>query len=106
MSKMLQIDEAAFDARVLTAAQPIAVLFSAVWCGPCRHFGPLLERVSGGLGDALSVVKVDVDDAPVLAARYGVRSVPTLIVLREGEVVARQVGTVSEPALRRLLAGV
>jgi thioredoxin 2 len=54
----------------------------------------------------LSVVKVDVDDAPVLAARYGVRSVPTLIVLREGEVVARQVGTVSEPALRRLLAGV
>lgn len=105
MSKLIPIDEAAFDARVLSAGQPIAVLFSAVWCGPCRHFAPAVERVAAELGDAITVVKVDVDASPLLATRYGVRSVPTLVVLKGGEVAARQVGTISEVALRRFLAG-
>lgn len=104
MSKLLPIDQATFDARVLTAEQPVAVLFSAVWCGPCRHFSPTVERVGAELGDAIALVKVDVDASPELAARYGVRSVPTLVVLKGGEVAARQVGTISEVALRKLLA--
>jgi thioredoxin 1 len=103
MSKLIPIDDASFDARVLSADTPLAVLFSAVWCGPCRHFTPTVERVAKEMGDAIGVVKVDVDASPQLAARYGVRSVPTLVVLKHGEVAAKQVGSISEPALRKLL---
>jgi thioredoxin 1 len=87
MSKLIPIDEGAFDARVLSATQPVAVLFSAVWCGPCRHFAPTVERVAAELGDAIAVVKVDVDASPTLATRYGVRSVPTLVVLKVAPVL-------------------
>lgn len=83
--------------------QATALYFSATWCGPCRSFGPLLERVATALGDRVGLVKLDVDAAPDLAIRYGVRSVPTLVVLRRGEVAARHTGTMSEGALRRLL---
>lgn len=83
--------------------QATALYFSAIWCGPCRSFGPLVERVATAMGERLGLVKLDVDAAPELAVRYGVRSVPTLIVLRRGEVAARHTGSMSEGALRRLL---
>ena len=101
MSSLVPVDSASFDRAVLGAAQPMAVLLSAPWCGPCRTFAPLLERVAGALG--LALAKVDVDASPEIASRYGVRSVPTLLVLREGTVVARQVGSLSEAALRQFL---
>lgn len=103
MSSLVPLDVAAFDRGVLAAQGRLAVLFSATWCGPCRSFSPLLERVVDGIDD-LAVAKVDCDASPELAARYGVRSVPTLVVLEQGEVTARQVGTLSETALRRFLA--
>jgi len=102
MSTLVAIATDSFDRAVLAAPHPTAVLFSAVWCGPCRTFGPLLQRVTAALG--LELAKVDVDASPELAARYGVRSVPTLLVLRAGEVVARSTGTMSEAALRRFVA--
>jgi len=97
------IAPAALPALEPALDQATALYFSATWCGPCRSFGPLLERVATALGDRLGLVKLDVDAAPDLAVRYGVRSVPTLIVLRRGEVAARHTGAMSEGALRRLL---
>lgn len=103
MSNLLAVDVASFDRSVLTARGALAVLFSAQWCGPCRSFAPLLERVAGALDGGPTVVKIDCDASPELAVRFGVRSVPTLVLLRAGEVAARHVGTMSEPALRRFL---
>lgn len=96
------------DAHATTTAesahdQATALYFSATWCGPCRTFGPIVERMATALGDRVGLVKLDVDAAPELAIRYGVRSVPTLVVLRRGEVAARHTGSISEGALRRLL---
>ncbi|HWB76068.1 MAG TPA: thioredoxin domain-containing protein [Nannocystaceae bacterium] len=101
VTSLAALDTAAFDRTVLGAERPVAVLLSAPWCGPCRTFQPLLERVAPALGMALA--KVDVEATPELAARYGVRSVPTLLVMRGGNVVARQVGSVAEAALRQFL---
>jgi thioredoxin len=101
MSALVPVDSASFDRTVLGAARPVALLLSATWCGPCRALTPLLERVAPALG--LELAKVDVDASPEIAARYGVRSVPTLLVLREGSVVARQVGSLTEAALRSFL---
>ena len=101
MTNLVALDTAAFDRTVLGAERPVAVILSAPWCGPCRTFTPLLERVAPTLG--MDLAKVDVEATPEIAARYGVRSVPTLLVLREGNVVARQVGAVSEGALRQFL---
>lgn len=98
-----QPSHAADPAAPGTEDQGTALYFSATWCGPCRSFGPLLERVATAMGDRIGLMKVDVDATPELAVRYGVMSVPTLIVLRRGEIAARHSGTMSEGALRRLL---
>ncbi len=101
---MSQLLPRTVDATVPTAAAPTTALyFSATWCGPCRSFGPLLERVVTTMGDRVALVKVDVDASPELAVKYGVRSVPTVVVLRDGELVARNSGTLPEGAVRRLL---
>lgn len=102
MSKLVPVDTAAFERALVATSGPVAVLLSAPWCGPCRTFAPLVERITGELG--LAAAKVDIDASPELGVRYGVRSVPTLLVLRDGTVAARQVGTLSEAALRRFLA--
>ena len=80
------------DATTFAAAQaepkPLLVDFWAPWCGPCRSQAPILEQVAGQMGDRATIAKVNVDEHPHLAARYGVSSIPTLIVLR-GEQMAR-----------------
>ena len=101
MTSLAALDSAAFDRTVLGADSPVAVLLSAPWCGPCRTFQPLLERVAPMMG--MTVAKVDIEATPEIAVRYGVRSVPTLLVMRGGDVVARQVGSVAEAALRQFL---
>lgn len=102
---MISFDGAGCDAALQSTELPIVLLFSAAWCGPCRTFGPTVERVLGTLDGRVVAGKIDVDAHPDLAARWGVRSLPTMIVLRRGELVARQVGSVAEGAVRRLIEG-
>lgn len=92
-----------FDA--VTASRKIAVLVDlwAPWCGPCRMVSPALERLATEFAGRVKLVKVNVDEAPDVAERFGVRGIPTLLVMHGGEVVARQTGAPPEPALRQWL---
>jgi thioredoxin 2 len=85
------------------APVPVLVDLWARWCGPCRMVSPVLERQATERAGDLKLVKVDVDAAPRLSQRFEVRAVPTLMVLRDGEVIARQAGAAPEPALRSWL---
>jgi len=87
------------------APVPVLVDLWATWCGPCRMVSPALERLAVNRAGELKLVKVDIDQAPQLSQRFEVRAVPTLMVLRNGEVLARQSGAAPEPALRIWLDG-
>jgi thioredoxin 2 len=93
------------DFAAVADEAPVPVLLDlwATWCGPCRMVSPALERLAQAYAGRIKLVKVDVDRAPGLSRRFEVRSVPTLMVLDRGRVVARQAGAAPEPALRRWL---
>jgi thioredoxin 2 len=79
---------------------PVVVDLWAPWCGPCRMVSPALERLATDLAGQIKLVKVNVDESPRLQRRFGVQSIPTLLVMRGGQTIAQQVGAVPEPALR------
>ncbi|MEA2383869.1 MAG: thioredoxin 2 [Solirubrobacteraceae bacterium] len=95
-------DAQTFDAAV-RASVPVLVDFWAPWCGPCRMVSPIVERVGTGLAGRLKVVKLNVDEAPDIAARYDVQGIPLLVVIRDGNEVDRLVGAVGEQQLRRFV---
>jgi thioredoxin 2 len=82
------------------ASLPVVVDLWAPWCGPCRMVSPALAQVAAELAGRIKLVKVNVDESPRLQQRFGVQSIPTLLVLRGGEVIARQIGAVPEPAIK------
>ena len=90
-----------FEQVVTAASLPVLVDLWAPWCGPCRVVEPGVERAARSLAGRLKVVKVNVDEAPRTAERLGVQGIPTLVLLRDGREVARQVGAVPPPALLR-----
>jgi thioredoxin 2 len=90
-----------FEQVVTAASLPVLVDLWAPWCGPCRMVAPGVERAAQELAGRLKAVKVNVDEAPGVAERFGVRGIPTLLVLRQGWEVARQVGAVPPAALVR-----
>jgi thioredoxin 1 len=94
------ISDASFEADVLNSSRPVLVDFWAEWCGPCRVLGPTLEQLAGELGDKLSVVKVNIDENPEAPARYGVRSIPTMILFKDGAPVTTQVGAAPKSILK------
>jgi thioredoxin 2 len=85
------------------ASVPVLVDLWAPWCGPCRMVSPALAQLAGEMAGRLKLVKVNVDEAPKLQQRYGVQAIPTLMVLRKGQVIARQAGAAPAPALRAWL---
>jgi len=91
-------DESTFAAET-TSSVPVLVDFWAPWCGPCRMVSPVLERLAGRFAGAFKVVKVNVDENPGLAARFDARSIPLLVLIRDGEEAARQIGAVPEAQL-------
>jgi thioredoxin 1 len=86
------VTDADFDAEVLGADRPVLVEFTADWCGPCRQLAPVLSALASEEADRLKVVQLDVDTNPEITTRYGVLSMPTLMVFREGEPVKSMVG--------------
>ncbi len=89
-----------FGTEVLEAETPVLVDFWAEGCGPCRVIGPLVEELAGELEGSLEVAKLNVDDNPATAAKYGIRSIPTLMIFKRGEVAATKIGTLPKSQLR------
>ena len=84
--------DATFDTDVLKASGPVVVDFWAEWCGPCRMIGPSLEDISKEMDGKLKIVKVNIDENPMAPTRYGVRSIPTLLLFKNGQVAATKIG--------------
>jgi len=98
------VTDASFAADVLQSDKPVLVDFWAEWCGPCRMVGPILEEISNEHGDKLTIVKLNVDENPSIAANYGVSSIPTMNVFKGGEVVKQIVGAKPKAKLLEDLA--
>lgn len=90
--KLLTVGESDFGHVVLESSRPAVVDFSAEWCGPCRAIAPVIEGLASDYADRVTVAKVDIDDNPALAAKYGVRSVPTVMLFENGDVKRVYVG--------------
>ena len=99
-----QINITNFDEKVLQASRPVLVDFFATWCGPCKMMAPVIDELADELAGQVDVYKIDVDDNPELAQRYGVMSIPTLIVFENGEVKNQTMGAQPKPALMQLLS--
>lgn len=96
---MLQVTNETFTNEVLNSTIPVVVDFFATWCGPCRMLSPILESVSEDYEDKVKFVKLDVDEAPDIAKDYSVMSIPTLIIIKNGEEVAKTVGALGAEEL-------
>ena len=92
MSQAAAVSSADFDTEVLQSEVPVLVDFWAVWCGPCRRVAPELDAVAEQLSGKAKIVKVNVDEEPDLSGRYGVQSIPALLIFKGGKVVDQMVG--------------
>lgn len=103
MSSIASIDDNTFEDVVLNATTPVLVDFWAPWCGPCKAIAPILEEIAPRYASRVKIVKINVDDNMQVPSEYGVRGIPTLMLFKEGEVVATKVGAMSAGQLTAFL---
>ncbi len=102
MGKAIEITDANF-AEITNTDKPILVDFWAEWCGPCKMIGPVVEELAGEYEGKVVIGKLDVDSNPEISAKFGIRSIPTLLVIKNGQVVDKQVGAVAKAVLAQKL---
>jgi thioredoxin 1 len=96
-----KVTDATFDQDVLKASGPVVVDFWAEWCGPCRMISPALEEISNSLNGKVKVVKLNVDENPATTTKYGIMSIPTLMIFKNGQLASRQVGAAPKQKLEQ-----
>jgi len=101
--KVVVLDSQNFEGEVLRSEQPVLVDFWASWCGPCRALAPTIDALAEQFHGRVKVAKLDVDGSPEVAGRYGVQSIPTLLLFKGGSVVEQRVGLLPKDELARLL---
>jgi thioredoxin 1 len=90
----IAVDDSNFDEIVVKSGKPVMVDFWAEWCGPCRMIAPIVEEISKEYADRAVVAKCDVDNSPGVAAKFGIRNIPTVLFFKDGKVADKQVGAV------------
>jgi len=106
MNKPASVDDSNFEQMVLQAEKPVLVDFWAAWCKPCLIVAPILEELAEEYSDKINFVKLDVDSNPKTAANYGIMSIPTLLIFKNGEPVSHIVGVRPKGELKRSLEGI
>lgn len=104
MSNIINVDDSNFENEVLKSEVPVLVDFTATWCGPCQRQTPIVEKFAAEQGTTVKVCKIDIDDAPSVTAKLGVRSVPSLMLFSGGERLETKVGLTSLKDLNELLS--
>lgn len=97
----IAVSDASFEADVLKSGLPVVVDFWAEWCGPCKALGPTLETVATTLAGKVTIAKMNVDESPMTPGKFGIRSIPTLIIFKGGQAVASKVGGMPAAELQR-----
>lgn len=104
MYDVFTLTDETYDSFITRSSVPVLVDFWAEWCAPCRLLAPLVENLSNEYGEKLAVCKIDIDSSPKVAARFGITSLPTLILFRDGSPVGRHVGVATPVKLRSFLS--
>ena len=102
MAKPIELTDQNFE-EIINTDKPVLVDFWAEWCGPCKMIGPVVEELAGEYDGKAVVAKVDVDSNPEVSAKFGIRSIPTLLVFKNGEIVDKQIGAVPKTVLSEKL---
>lgn len=100
-----KVSDTSFEADVLKSKEPVVVDFWAEWCGPCRQVAPVLEEVAGEMAGKVKIVKLNVDESPNVASKYGIQSIPTLMIFKNGEMTARQIGAAPKAKIVQWING-
>ena len=99
----IQVNDANFEQEVLKSALPVLVDFWAPWCGPCKMIAPLLDELAGELQGQARIVKINVDENTEVASRFGIMSIPTLLLFKDGQKIAQKVGGSPKPQLKAFI---
>ncbi len=102
MGKTVELTDSTFE-QFVNSSEPVLVDFWAKWCGPCKMIGPVVEELAGEYEGKAKIAKLNVDENPTMTAKFGVRSIPTLLVFKNGQVVDKQVGAVPKSVLAQKL---
>lgn len=98
-NQIVHVTDATFEAEVLQSSQPVLLDFWAPWCGPCKMIAPILDQLADEWAGKIKIAKMNVDDNQAIPTQFGIRSIPTLVVLKDGQVLATRPGALAKPQL-------